>query len=130
MKIVYFSSVSENTKRFVDKLELPSDRIPLRKSDGSLSVSEPYILIVPTYGGGNNKATVPKQVIKFLNDEENRGKMVGVIGTGNSNFFEHYCRAADIVAYKCGVPVLGRVELMGTQEDVEKTKEIFEKYAE
>lgn len=128
MRIVYFSSVSENTKRFVDKLGLPSDRIPLRRTDGSLSASEPFILIVPTYGGGNNKATVPKQVIKFLNDESNRSKMVGVIGTGNSNFFEHYCRAADIVAHKCNVPVLGRVELMGTPDDVERTKEIFEKY--
>lgn len=123
MNIVYFSSVSENTKRFVEKLQLPSQRIPLRETDGSLTVSDEFVLVLPTYGGGREKATVPKQVIKFLNLEENRSKMVGVVGTGNTNFFEHYCRAADIVSVKCGVPVLGRVELMGTPEDVEEIKE-------
>ena len=123
MNIVYFSSVSENTKRFVEKLQLPSQRIPLRKTDGSLTVSDEFVLVLPTYGGGREKATVPKQVIKFLNLEENRSKMGGVVGTGNTNFFGHYCRAADIVSAKCGVPVLGRVELMGTPEDVEEIKE-------
>lgn len=128
MKIVYFSSVSENTKRFVDKLELPSDRIPLRKTDGSLLVSEPFVLILPTYGGGNEKANVPKQVIKFLNVEGNRDRMVAVVGTGNTNFHDTYCRAADIVAYKCDVPVIGRVELLGTPEDVEEIKERIQEY--
>lgn len=128
MNIVYFSSVSENTKRFVDKLELPSVRIPLRKTDGSLIVSDPYVLVIPTYGGGNEKANVPKQVIKFLNIEENRKRMVAVVGTGNTNFHDTYCRAADIVAYKCSVPLIGRVELLGTPEDVEQIKERIQEY--
>lgn len=128
MNIVYFSSVSENTKRFVDKLELPSVRIPLRKTDGSLIVSDPYVLVIPTYGGGNEKANVPKQVIKFLNIEENRMRMVAVVGTGNTNFHDTYCRAADIVAYKCSVPLIGRVELLGTPEDVEQIKERIQEY--
>ena len=31
-RIVYFSSASENTRRFVDKLDIPARRIPLRLS--------------------------------------------------------------------------------------------------
>ncbi|WP_317472711.1 class Ib ribonucleoside-diphosphate reductase assembly flavoprotein NrdI, partial [Cronobacter sakazakii] len=66
--LVYFSSVSENTHRFVQKLGVPATRIPLR---GDIEVDDPYVLIVPTYGGGHpvpGKAGgyVPKQVIKFL----------------------------------------------------------------
>ncbi|EUA90551.1 nrdI Flavodoxin like family protein [Mycobacterium ulcerans str. Harvey] len=45
--LVYFSSVSENTHRFVQKLGLPATRIPLH---GRIEVDEPYVLILPTYG--------------------------------------------------------------------------------
>ena len=36
--VVYYSSVSENTRRFVDKLALDNLRIPLRASEGPLEV--------------------------------------------------------------------------------------------
>lgn len=40
--LVYFSSVSENTHRFVHKLGFPAARIPLRpKREGMLYVTEP-----------------------------------------------------------------------------------------
>ncbi|WP_410375382.1 class Ib ribonucleoside-diphosphate reductase assembly flavoprotein NrdI, partial [Cronobacter malonaticus] len=37
-----------------------------------LRADEPYILVVPTYGGGGTAGAVPRQVIRFLNDEHNR----------------------------------------------------------
>ena len=52
MLIVYFSSTTENTHHFVHKLGLPSARIPIKKTDGPLTVTKPYVLICPTYGGG------------------------------------------------------------------------------
>ena len=70
--LVYFSSASENTHRFVQKLGLPAQRIPLTSKDAALHVTEPYVLVVPTYGGGNGAGAVPRQVVKFLNDEANR----------------------------------------------------------
>ena len=76
------------------------------------------MLIVPTYGGGNEGGAVPKQVIKFLNDEDNRALIRGVIAAGNTNFGEAYCIAGDIIAAKCHVPYLYGFELMGTTEDV------------
>ncbi len=91
--LVYFSSASDNTHRFVQKLGLPAQRIPLRPTEPFLHVTEPYVLIVPTYGGGNEGGAVPRQVIKFLNDEDNRALIRGVIAAGNTNFGEKYCIA-------------------------------------
>ena len=101
--LVYFSSASENTARFVAGCRL-QDR-------------EPYVIMVPTYGGGVVKKAVPIQVKRFLNDPANREWIRGVIASGNTNFGEAYCAAGDIIAAKCKVPYLYRYELMGTPED-------------
>lgn len=125
--IVYFSNVSENTKRFVDKLGHESIRIPIKWDDESpLVVDKDFVLVVPSYGGGAEGRTVPKAVVKFLNIETNRKHLVGVVGTGNTNFGVHYCKAAEIVATKIGVPLLYRVEITGTPEDVKQVKERLE----
>lgn len=121
--LVYFSSASGNTHRFVEKLGIDAQRIPLRPTDPFLHVDEPYVLVVPTYGGGNEGGAVPKQVIKFLNDEDNRALIRGVIAAGNTNFGEAYCIAGDVVAAKCHVPHLYSFELMGTTEDVQRVRE-------
>ncbi|KXG84183.1 class Ib ribonucleoside-diphosphate reductase assembly flavoprotein NrdI [Agrobacterium bohemicum] len=116
-QIVYFSSRSENTHRFVGRLGMSARRIPLSPSE-SLQVKAPYVLILPTYSGEGGKGAVPKQVIRFLNDEENRGNIRGVIAAGNSNFGETYGLAGDVISKKCQVPYLYRFELLGTDEDV------------
>lgn len=116
--LVYFSSVSGNTARFIEKLDRPALRIPLHATDEPLLVTEPYVLCLPTYGGGITGGAVPKQVIRFLNNEHNRSLIRGVIGTGNTNFGEAYCLAGDIIAKKLGVPHLYRIEVFGTPDDV------------
>lgn len=123
VNIVYFSSATENTHRFVEKLGLPAQRIPLLKRDEFLHVDQPYVLIVPTYGGGNLKGAIPKQVIAFLNDPGNRSHCVGVISSGNTNFGTAYCLAGDIVAAKLGIPHMYKFELLGTSEDVSRVRE-------
>ncbi|WP_347755446.1 class Ib ribonucleoside-diphosphate reductase assembly flavoprotein NrdI [Agrococcus sp. ProA11] len=124
--LVYFSSVSGNTARFVEKLDRPAARIPLYPKDPPLKQREPYVLIVPTYGSGNGEGAVPKQVIRFLNDEENRKHLRGVIAAGNTNFGAGYGLAGDIIARKCGVPHLYRFELFGTADDVRVVNEGLE----
>ena len=122
--IVYFSNVSNNTHRFVEKLNLPAQRIPVRWEDKQPFIAAgEYVLFVPTYGGGNDGHTIPKQVKKFLNIKTNRDLLRGVVGFGNTNFGDHYCRAAEMIATKTGVPLLYRVEIMGTPYDVEQVKE-------
>ncbi|MDQ1129205.1 class Ib ribonucleoside-diphosphate reductase assembly flavoprotein NrdI [Microbacterium sp. SORGH_AS_0888] len=122
--LVYFSSVSGNTARFIEKLGMRNLRIPLHSTDRPLQVDEPFVLVTPTYGGGQGRGeergAVPKQVIRFLNDEGNRRLLRGVISAGNTNFGEAYCIAGDIISRKCRVPHLDRFELFGTPEDVER----------
>ena len=126
-RVVFFSSISENTYRFVTKLGFPAVRIPVyERRDPMPLVREPYVLIVPTYGGGNASGAVPKQVIHFLNIKSNRDLMRGVIASGQKNFAQYYTIAADIIAKKCNVPILYRFELMGTSEDARKVREGME----
>lgn len=125
--IVYFSKQSENTHRFVQKLDLPATRIPLQwDGDEPFTVGRPYVLIVPTYGGNKEEKQIPAQVVDFLNLKVNRDLLRGVIGTGNTNFGETYCRAAELISAKVGVPLLYRVELLGTPDDVQQTLERLE----
>jgi protein involved in ribonucleotide reduction len=81
---------------------------------------------VPTYGGGSENSAIPKQVKKFLNIPNNRNLLRGIVGFGNTNFGEHFCKAADLISSKTGVPIIARVEIFGTNEDVIKIKERLE----
>ena len=126
--LIYFSSTSENTRRFVRKLGLDAASIPLLAREPALVATEPYVLVVPTYGGTGGEGSVPKQVIRFLNDPRNRQQLRGVIGAGNTNFGDNYCMAGDIIAAKCHVPHLYRFELMGTPEDVGRVQQGLEEF--
>ena len=126
LDIVYFSNVSENTKRFVEKLGIRNFRIPLYPTDEALQVSEPFVLISPTYGLGDDETSVPKQVIRFLNDPVNRKNLKAVIGAGNTNFGDKYCRASEVISRKTGAPLIYKFELLGTPDDVSTVKEKME----
>ena len=126
-KIVYFSSRSENTHRFVAKLALPAVRIPT-SPEQAIAINDPFVLIVPTYAGNGGRGAVPKQVIGRLNDAENRKNIRGVIAAGNSNFGATYGLAGDIISTKCQVPYLYRFELLGTQDDVANVRQGLERF--
>lgn len=120
--VVYYSSASENTARFVARLGLPSLRIPIRPDDSMPVIDTPFVLICPTYADGQGRGAVPKAVIRFLNDPWRRGLMRGVIGGGNRNFGATFALAARVIAEKCTVPVLWRFELAGTDTDIQKVR--------
>lgn len=122
-QLIFFTSSSGNTGRFVRKLGRDAAQIPLYPKDAPLLAARPYVLVVPTYGGTGGEGSVPKQVIRFLNNPRNRELIRGVIGAGNTNFGDNYCMAADIIAAKCNVPRLYRFELMGTPEDVARVNQ-------
>lgn len=122
--VVYFSNYSGNTKRFVDKLGVETTRIPISWDPAHpIKMESPYVLIVPTYGGGSENSAIPKQVKKFLNIPQNRVNLAGIVGMGNTNFGEHYCKAAMLISDKTGKPVIAKVEIFGTNEDVNNVKE-------
>lgn len=119
ISIVYFSHKSENTKRFIEKLDPDAFRLPIKwDKDNPFLFQEEYVLVVPTYGGGSDGHAIPKSVREFLNIKSNRDNLRGVIGTGNTNFGEHYCKAAEMICEKTGVPLIAKVELLGTEADI------------
>lgn len=123
--VVYFSSVSENTARFIANCNLPQHginvyRIPLKPKADPLNVREPYVIIVPTYGGGNIAKAIPPQVKRFLNDRTNRSFIRGVISSGNTNFGDAFAAAGEQIARKCHIPNLYTFELTGTSDDIAK----------
>jgi protein involved in ribonucleotide reduction len=122
LDIVYFSNVSNNTQRFVDKLHWEGrvHRIPV-KGEFDLALLNSYVLVCPSYGDANH-GHVPVQVRKFLKDELNRSRCVGVIGTGNINFGEEYAMAGPVLSHKLKVPLLYQLELAGTDDDVLKVR--------
>ena len=107
--IVYWSSNSGGTKRVAEALG--TDTVELAGYDGA----SPYVLACPTYDQPRGGFT-PKPVQQFL--EEHAHLMVGVIGLGNRNFGEKYCQAAYDISKQFNVPVLWRIEIMGSQEDL------------
>ncbi|WP_176692895.1 class Ib ribonucleoside-diphosphate reductase assembly flavoprotein NrdI [Photorhabdus luminescens] len=126
--LIYFSSSSSNSHRFVQKLEVPALRIPINQSDRPLNITSPYILLTPSYGGGNAKGAVPSQVIRFLNIAKNRALIRGVIAAGNTNFGEAYGIAGRIISEKCRIPLLYRFELLGTEEDVQRVRQGIQRF--
>ncbi|MGQ6022150.1 class Ib ribonucleoside-diphosphate reductase assembly flavoprotein NrdI, partial [Serratia sp. IR-2025] len=101
----------------------PPPPIPPPGARSKLLMEHPFILIVPSYGGGSAVGAVPIQVIRFLNVPQNRSYLRGVIAAGNTNFGAAYGIAGDIIAKKCQVPFLYRFELLGTTQDVENVRQ-------
>ena len=120
--LIYFSSASGNTARFVAALGLPAERIPIRPADPMPTPAAPFVLISPTFADGRGKGAVPKQVITFLNDPARRALIRGVIAGGNRNFGETYALAGKVIAAKCNIPVLYSFELAGTETDIARVR--------
>ena len=125
--IVYYSSTSGNTHRFLESLGIRSIRIPMTMKSEPLTINEPYVLICPCYADDDGSKAVPKQVIRFLNKSENRSRLQGVIGAGNRNFGETFAYAGTVIAQKCNVPCLYKFELSGTTADINNVRMGMEK---
>ncbi|NIZ08742.1 class Ib ribonucleoside-diphosphate reductase assembly flavoprotein NrdI [Pseudooceanicola sp. HF7] len=122
MQLVYFSGGSGNTARMVGRLGLPATRLP-RQADAVMPrIDRPFVLICPTYADGMGRHAVPRQVIRLLNDPHPRALLRGVIAGGNRNFGETFACAGDVISAKCGVPVLYRFELAGTDTDLSRIR--------
>ena len=126
--LVYYSSASGNTARFVARLGLPALRIPISPEAGMPLPEGRSVLICPTYAAGQGRGAVAKPVIRFLNDPARRAGLRGVIAGGNRNFGALFACAGDAIAAKCNVPVLYRFELAGLGTDIARIRAGLEKF--
>ena len=106
--IVYWSSNSGGTRRVAEALN--TNTVELADYDGT----SPYVLMCPTYDQPRGGFT-PKPVQQFLN--KHARLMVGVAATGNLNFQEYYCQAGKDISKQHGVPIVHRIDIMGTPDD-------------
>ena len=79
-------------------------------------MERPFIIMSPSFDQPKGGFT-PKPVEKFL--EAHGHWLVGVIGTGNTNFLHHYCQAAADISTQYPVPTLWRLDIMGNEHDYE-----------
>ena len=93
-----------------------------------LIVDEPFILFVPTYAAMDGKGSVPTPMIKFLNELTNRSNLQAIVGFGNRSFGKNFAIGSEVISLKCKVPILHKVELFGTPEDVEKVQYRIKEY--
>jgi len=119
--LVYYSSKTGNTHHFVSQLGTPLLRIEKGKTDQQ--VGEPFVLVLPTYAGGDGRGAVPKAVIHFLNKQHNRQFLRGVIAGGNRSFGWTYGLAGTVIAQKCNIACLYRFELRGSAQDIVRVKQ-------
>lgn len=126
--LIYFSSGSGNTRRFIEKLDLPAKRVPIRSRETLPDIGRPFVLVCPTYADGEGRGAVPKQVIRLLNDPARRRLLRGVIASGNRNFGATFALAGDVIARKCNVPVLYRFELAGFDTDIARVRAGLDKF--
>ncbi len=120
--LVYYTSASGNTRRMVERLGLPATCLPRDAGSAPPQMRAPFVLICPTYADGLGRGAVPKPVIRFLNIERNRALLRGVIASGNRNFGDKFALAGTVIAEKCGVPLLCRFELAGTEEETARIR--------
>jgi len=120
LDLIYYSTKSGNTHRFIEQLELPAYRIPISPLEQPIMLARPFVLITPTYGGGDAKGAVPPAVVRFL--KAHKQFIKGVISGGNTNFGSAYGLAGKIISYNCNVPNLYTFELFGTPSDVNNVK--------
>lgn len=60
-RLIYFSSISGNTHRFMQKLDLPSLQIPLYAKDEAVHATAPYVLVTPPTAGATATERCPNR---------------------------------------------------------------------
>ena len=115
MKVV-FLSLTGQTRRFVQKLELPTVEITLQNVFQTMD--ESYIIISPTYD-----MEVFEYFQDFIETGNNQALLKGVAGSENRNFNTSFCQTAKIISATYDVPLLHYFEFHGTQKDVTIIKE-------
>ncbi|WP_211250798.1 class Ib ribonucleoside-diphosphate reductase assembly flavoprotein NrdI [Mycetocola saprophilus] len=120
VQLVYFSGDSGNTHRFVQSLGIEAMRIGDAEHRTPICLTEPFVLLTPTYGGGADYAAIPRPVRQFLARADNRARLRGVIGAGHRNFGFAFCLASRLLADQYNVPELYRLDGVGTDQDRER----------
>lgn len=130
LHIVYYSTATQCTQKFVDKLTPGGFGGQKMNCPLKLQMCEPFILIISTYGDGKGHDVVHEHVRRFLMNADNYKFMVGVVAGGNRNFGNLFAHAANVIHEKFGVPIIHKFEQIGSPSDVRRVQEAIENLSE
>lgn len=119
MVAIAFYSITGQTERFIEKLQLPAHQID--DANPKYDMGEHYILIVPAY-----QDFMMDSVVDFLTYKDNKKNIIGIIGCGNRNFNDLFAQTAKKIAATLKVPILYLLEFSGTSEDVKNVRKIVQ----
>lgn len=111
--MIAYASRTGNVRSIVKSLDLASFEI-----SKDLIIDSPYLLFTYTDGLGD----IPKRVEEFLSNYENKTNIKGVIVSGNINFGTAFCKAADTISKEYNVPIVRKIDLRGTKDDIKEIK--------
>ncbi len=112
--IIYYDSLTGNTKRFVEKVKKQRPDWEIIKIVPKEKIERPGHLITFTIGIGN----IPLTTTVFVRN--NKDYLLSVSSTGNRNWGAHFGEAADKISKHYKIPFLMKVEMSGLQNDVEE----------
>ena len=121
---VYFSSKSGTTVRLINKLGGEATRIPISSLEVMPVMEGPFVLICPSYGDGEGKNSIAKQVLSFLELEDNQRHMLGIVGIGDRNFGKYFAHASVVLSQRFNVSLMHKMEVFAFGSDMLKLREI------
>lgn len=120
--MIVYCSITGNVRNFVSNLlELDESIETLELKNGKEIVSDEYIIITGTTGLGE----IPPVLVEFLKDDTNARNCLGVIGSGNKNWGNNFCKGAYKVSDIVAKPILHTFELRGEEKDLHKVLQII-----
>lgn len=119
--ILVYLSLTGNVKSFVKSTGMNS--IELVYSSPLVDVNESFVLIIPSYD-----QEITEIASDFISYKDNLQNLVGVVGSGNTNFDKDYCFNAKEVSKKFSKPLIFTFEFSGTDQDISKFKEELSKF--
>lgn len=89
MHIVFFSLTGQ-TRFFIQKLKLEKEPIEITADYPDIEMSEPFILLAPTYAEHMGNRTISQDILdpifEFMETNNNSTLCSGLIGSGDKNF--------------------------------------------
>lgn len=89
MQIVFFSLTGQ-TRFFIQKLKLEKEPIEITADYPDIEMSEPFILLIPTYAEHIGNKTISQDILdpvfEFMETVKNSTLCFGLIGSGDKNF--------------------------------------------
>jgi len=113
--LVVYLSLTGNTRRFVEKLDMKS--LEINQMQPEVEVNEDYVFILPTYS--DELTDIAERFITYKN---NKKYLKGIIGSGEKNFGTKYIFSAKDLSKRVNAPIIFDFEKSGNNTDIETFK--------